>query len=92
MTSDRANAYGRVVTTLDELGATKLQPAEIERVRDAADTLLFAEDLRDDATRSALDDIQALTDHLAETGRWTDDRARRLFEDVAECGPIAHVG
>jgi hypothetical protein len=92
MTSDRANAYGRVVATIDDVGAAKLQPPEVDRVREAADTLLFAEDLRDDAARAALEDIEALTEHLAESGRWTEERARRLFEDVAECGPIAHVG
>ena len=42
MTSERTHAYGRVVKTLDDLGPTKLQPGELERVRDAADTLIFA--------------------------------------------------
>jgi hypothetical protein len=37
MTSERTQAYGRVVKTLDDLGPTKLQPAEQERIRDAAE-------------------------------------------------------
>jgi len=55
MTNERTQAYGRVVQTLDEIGATKLLPAEQARIRDAADTLIFASDLeeaedtRDDA-------------------------------------------
>ena len=47
MNSERTQAYGRVVKTLDEIGPTKLQPAEQARVREAADTLIFAADLDD---------------------------------------------
>ena len=92
MTSDRAKAYGRVVATIEELGSTKLQPVEVERVRAAADTLLFSEDLRAPGAREALDDAEALTGALVESGRWTEERAQRLFDDLAECGPVAHVG
>ena len=42
MTSERTQAYGRVVRTLQDVGPTKLHAAEQERVRDAADTLIFA--------------------------------------------------
>ena len=55
MTNERTQAYGRVVQTLDEIGATKLLPAEQARIRDAADTLIFASDL--DEARDALRDI-----------------------------------
>lgn len=92
MTSDRANAYGRVVATIDDLGPTKLQPAEVERLRAAADTLLFSESLDAPGARDAIDDVEDLTSHLAESERWTVERANRLFDDVAECGPVAHVG
>jgi hypothetical protein len=92
MTSERANAYGRVVAMIDELAATKLQPAEVERIRQAADTLLFSESLDAPGAREAIDDIENLTAHLAESDRWTEERARRLFDDVAECGPVAAVG
>jgi hypothetical protein len=42
MTSDRTQAYGRVVKTLEDLGPAKLQPHEQELIREAADTLIFA--------------------------------------------------
>ena len=53
MTNERTQAYGRVVQTLDELGPTKLLPAEQARIRDAADTLIFAADLDEAARRAA---------------------------------------
>ena len=37
MTSERTQAYGRVIKTLEDLGPSKLQPVEQERIRDAAD-------------------------------------------------------
>ncbi len=91
VTSDRAQAYGRVVHTLDELGQTKLNAAEQDRIRDAADTLLFAEDSSDEAARAAMDDVDALVRVLTESGRWSDERARRLLDDVTACGPLAAV-
>ena len=92
MTSDRANAYGRVVATIDELAATKLQPSEVEQLRTAADTLLFSESLDAPGAREALEDVEQLTTHLAASDRWTVERANRLFDDVAECGPVTPVG
>jgi hypothetical protein len=92
MTNERASAYGRVVATLDEVGATKLQPGEVERIRDAADTLLFCEAIDDPAARHALEDVEELAMHLIDTGRWLDTRARQLADDVAACGPLAPVG
>ena len=91
MTSERSSAYGRVVATIAELGATKLQPAEVERIRDAADTLLFCEDGSDGRARHALEDVEDLALHLIDTGRWLDTRARQLADDVAGCGPLASV-
>lgn len=91
MTSDRANAYGRVIGTIGELGATKLQPAEIDRVRAAIDTLLFTEDLSAPGASDALEDAVELCDHLVESGRWTEERAARLARDIAETGPVTAV-
>jgi hypothetical protein len=59
----------------------------VERVRAAADALLFCEDLSASDARAALDDVEDLANHLAETGRWTDERARRLADDISGCGP-----
>jgi hypothetical protein len=90
MNSERTQAYGRVVRTLDDLGPAKLQPAEQARVRDAADTLIFAADL--DEARAALEDIDALAEHLVASDRWSSERADQLVEDILACGPVAAVG
>src|ERR671910_905711 len=90
MNSERTQAYGRVVKTLDDLGPAKLQPAEQARVRDAADTLVFAADL--DEARAALEDIDALAEHLVASDRWSSERADQLVEDILACGPVAAVG
>jgi len=89
MTSDRTQAYGRVVKTLEDVGPAKLQPAELDRIREAADTLIFAADL-DDA-RAALEDVDALAEHLVGSGRWTSERAEQLVSDILACGPVAPV-
>jgi hypothetical protein len=91
MTSERAQAYGRIVATIDELGQTKLQAEEVGRIRAAADTLLFSEDLDAPGAREALADAEDLVHALVESERWTEERAQRLFEDLAACGPVAHV-
>jgi hypothetical protein len=85
MTSERTQAYGRVVQTLDELGPTKLQPAEQARIRDAADTLIFAVDIEE--VRDALRDIGALADHLLKSGRWLEERMDELVTNLLACGP-----
>ena len=60
MTSERSQAYGRVAHTLADLGPTKLLADEQRRVREAADTLLFCEDARDE-TAVALLGLAVLT-------------------------------
>jgi hypothetical protein len=85
MTSDRTQAYGRVLKTLEELGASKLQPTEQARIREAADALIFAADL-DDA-RTSLTDIGALAERLVSSGRWLEGSVDRLVEDLLACGP-----
>ena len=90
MTSERTQAYGRVIRTLEDLGPAKLLPAEQDRIRDAADNLIFAADI-DDA-RDTLADIEALGEHLVSSGRWSSERAEELVADLAACGPVAPVG
>ena len=85
MTNERTQAYGRVVQTLDEIGATKLLPAEQARIRDAADTLIFASDL--DEAQHALTDMGALTEHLLSSGRWLEERIDLLVANLLACGP-----
>jgi hypothetical protein len=88
MNSERTQAYGRIVKTLEDLGPAKLLVTEQERIRDAADTLIFASG-PDDHVVAALDDVRALADHLAETDRWTEERAAQLIRDLSDCGPLA---
>jgi hypothetical protein len=90
MNSERTQAYGRVIKTLDDLGPAKLQPVEQERIREAADTLIFAADLEE--ARAALADIEALAEHLLASGRWTEERADQLVGDLLACGPVEPVG
>jgi hypothetical protein len=89
MTSERTQAYGRVVRTLDDVGPTKLHESEQERIRDAADTLIFAATLAE--ARPALDDVDALVEQLVTSGRWTEERASELANDLLACGPLAPV-
>jgi hypothetical protein len=90
MNSARTQAYGRIVKTLEDLGPAKLLPSEQERIREAADTLIFAAGPDDDVV-SAVDDVRALAEHLAESGRWTDERAAELVDDILATGPLAPV-
>jgi polyhydroxyalkanoate synthesis regulator phasin len=90
MNTERTQAYGRVVKTLEELGPAKLQPAEQERVREAADTLIFAADL--DEARTVMDDVDTLAEHLVASDRWSEERARQLVDDLLACGPVTAVG
>ena len=89
MTNERTQAYGRVVQTLAELGPTKLLPAEQARIRDAADTLIFATDL--DEARTSLLDMSALAEHLLKSGRWSEERVDHLIADLLACGPTSSV-
>ena len=90
MNSERTQAYGRIVKTLEDLGPAKLQAAEQDRVRDAADTLIFAAGL--DEARASLEDVDALAEHLVASERWSEERAQQLVEDILACGPVTPVG
>jgi hypothetical protein len=89
MTSERTQAYGRVLRTLEDVGPTKLHESEQERIREAADTLIFAATLEE--ARAALEDVDALAEHLVATERWSDERAAELAQDILACGPLAPV-
>jgi hypothetical protein len=93
MTSERSQAYGRVMKTLDDVGPAKLHEPEREQIRAAADTLFFAEDLGVDAeARDAVSRITKLARTLVDSERWLDDSARALLADVMACGPLQPVG
>jgi hypothetical protein len=88
MNAERTQAYGRVMHTLDELGPTKLQSNEQERIRQDADTLLFSTELSSDPeAQAALQDVFHLCRDLVESGRWEEATAQRLASDLRDCGP-----
>ncbi|HEY5316668.1 MAG TPA: hypothetical protein VIJ20_01720, partial [Solirubrobacteraceae bacterium] len=79
MSPERANAYQRVIHTLNDLGPSKLLDGEQDRIRTAADSLIFSSDLLDDvAAQEALDDVERLCHALVESGRWEEVTAGRL--------------
>ena len=89
MNAERTQAYGRVMKTLADLGPAKLLLAEQERIREAADTLVLSAEL--DEARAAIEDVEALAEHLVDSGRWTQERADELLADMLGCGPVAPV-
>lgn len=90
MTAERAQAYGRVMKTLADMGPAKLQPSERETVREAADAMFFAHDLEgDEQAAAALSRLGRLAARLVESERWLFETADRLVQDVEHCGPVA---
>jgi hypothetical protein len=88
MTRQRAHAYARVMKTLRDLGPAKLLPAEQARIRSAADALVFSSSIAtDDSALAAFLDVEALCEHLVESGRWSTERAVALANDLWICGP-----
>jgi hypothetical protein len=93
VTSRRAEAYGRVLRVLSSPDGGELRPEELDRIRMAADSLLFCEDVElDSDARDAADEIADLAVELVESGRWDEDMAEALVSDVLACGPVAFAG
>ena len=90
MTSERTQAYGRVMRTLEEAVGTTLHEPERERIREAADTLVLAQSTTE--ASAALADADALCEHLVASGRWSAERAAGLQGDLLACGPLTAVG
>jgi hypothetical protein len=86
MDTDRSQAYGRVVKTLDDLGPAKLSLPEQQVIRTAADALLFDGNAYDELAA-----VEDLAQQLVDAGRLSAERARLLVDDVAACGPPAGV-
>jgi hypothetical protein len=88
MSPERTLAYRRVINILTDLGPSKLLGGEQDRIRLAADNLIFSSDLLEDlAAREALEDAESLCRALVESGRWEQVTATRLATDLHECGP-----
>jgi hypothetical protein len=88
MSPERTHAYGRVVQTLKDLGPSKLLESEQDRIRCAADSLIFCGDLEsDESAQTALEDVEELCRSLVDCGRWEHVTALGLADDVWCCGP-----
>jgi hypothetical protein len=88
MTTNRARAYGRVMTLLDELGPAKLHADEQQAVREAADALLFTTDVAADAdAKDALTRLENAMERLVEADRLIPERADAILDAVEACGP-----
>ena len=65
---------------------------EQQRIRYAADNLIFSTDLNTDVEAcDALEDVAALCRALVDSGRWEQATAMRLVDDVCECGPVSPI-
>jgi len=92
MTSERAEAYGRLMRRLRVPGTSGLLPHEEEQIRQAADALLFSGgDWGDEEALDALADAVRLIEGLVQVGRWRESAARRLLRELQACGPLAPV-
>jgi hypothetical protein len=88
MSPERANAYRRVMEIVNELGPDELVDGERDRIRYAADNLIFSRDLAGDvAAQEALGDVGRLCRALVDSGRLEEVTAGRLAEDLCLCGP-----
>ncbi len=88
MTPNRARAYGRVLTLVDDLGPATLHADEQRAVRDAADAVLFAFDVvADPDVRRTLERLDALLDRLVASGRLVRETADAILDAVEMCGP-----
>ena len=93
VTSERAQAYGRLMQTVRDAGPDALTPEECTLIREAADVLLFCDEPAwDDEARQALTVVGDLAGDLVGSGRWGPERAEQLLRDIEACGPMAAVG
>ncbi len=89
MNAERAEAYGRVMKLLADMGPAKLQPREQDLIREAADAMLFSDDFQHDAhAQMAFDALQEMAERLVEADRWLFQTADRLMRDIEDCGPV----
>jgi len=74
--------------TLKQIGPSTLLGDEQERIRYAADNLIFSRDLEEDApARDAMGDVERLCRALVDSARWEQAAAMRLANDVSQCAP-----
>ena len=81
------------MATVNDDGRDRLLPQERALVREAADSLLFCEELSyDEEARTGLTRVGDLAGDLVANGRWGPERAEQLLRDIESCGPMAPVG
>jgi hypothetical protein len=74
--------------TIEDVGPSKLLDHEQQRIRYAADNLIFCPHLEGDIeAQAALIDVEDLCRSLVEAGRWEEVSATRLADDLFQCGP-----
>jgi hypothetical protein len=84
MTTERAQAYSRVLNLLDD--AYELDAVDCELLRGAADVLLFAREV-DSETFEAVSEARALAHSLVDSGRCRMELAAGLLVALRGCGP-----
>jgi hypothetical protein len=77
--------------TLGDVGPAKLLGEEQDRIRHAADNLIFSQTPDDESATTALADVESLCRALVDSGRWERASAMKLADDVAECGPAREL-
>ena len=78
--------------TIREEGPVALTVDESALMREAADALLFCENLTaDDEARDGVTRVGDLAGDLVGSGRWAPDRAEAMLRDIEACGPVAAV-
>jgi hypothetical protein len=88
MTTNRARAYGRVMTLMQELGPAKLHADEQQAVREAADALLFTTDVASDPeAKAALNHLDDVMERLVANDRLIPETSDAILDAVEACGP-----
>jgi hypothetical protein len=88
MTTNRARAYGRVMSLIEELGPAKLHAGEQQAIRDAADALLFSVDVASDPeAKGALDHLDDVMEKLVASERLLPETSDAILDAVEACGP-----
>ncbi|MDQ3739517.1 MAG: hypothetical protein M3389_01110 [Actinomycetota bacterium] len=88
MTTNRARAYGRVMSLIDELGPAKLHENEQQAIRDAADALLFTTDVASDGdAKAALSHLDDVMERLVAGERLIPETSDAILDAVEACGP-----
>jgi hypothetical protein len=88
MTADRSRAYAHVMNVVADFAPAKLHAEEQAAIRDAADALLFCNDMSVDTdAREALTRLEDLFERMVAADRLLPETSERILEAVEGCGP-----